>query len=358
MPRYDAAVVIGRFQPLHHAHLSLLRRAFDMAEQVVVVIGSAFQARSPRNPFSAAERRELLRLAIGDADCTRLRVLPVRDHYDDERWAGVVRQGVEQQLRQAGLAAQRIVLVGHHKDATSGYLDSFPGWALERVPRLAGVGATAVRDAWFGAAAVPGALPSALAALVDPLPDSTREFLRAWSALPAYAELAEEWQRLADYRRAWSGSPYPPVFVTVDAVVHCGGQVLLIRRGQPPGRGLLAVPGGFIEQRETLWQSCLRELREETCLDLPEALMRRAHRESAVFDHPDRSQRGRMITHAMRFDLGDGEPPAVQAADDAASVQWLPIAALPPLEDQFHDDHFHMLDHFFGLTGEPLAGGA
>ena len=68
-----------------------------------------------------------------------------------------------------------------------------------------------------------------------------------------------------------------------------------------------------------------------------------------MFDHPDRSQRGRTISHAHHFDLGDRELPEVQGADDAAHAQWLPIAQLAGMEEAFFDDHFHMLDHFLGL---------
>jgi bifunctional NMN adenylyltransferase/nudix hydrolase len=32
-------------------------------------------------------------------------------------------------------------------------------------------------------------------------------------------------------------------------------------------------------------------------------------------------------------------------------VEWVPIDGLAALEDRFFDDHFHMLDHFLGLTG-------
>jgi bifunctional NMN adenylyltransferase/nudix hydrolase len=78
--------------------------------------------------------------------------------------------------------------------------------------------------------------------------------------------------------------------------------------------------------------------------------MRRSLVEAAVFDHPDRSLRGRTITHAHYFDLGERELPEVQADDDAQAVEWVPVEKLLSLEDQFHDDHFHMLDHFLGLT--------
>ena len=351
----DVAVLVGRFQPLHHAHLALLRRALAIAPRCVVVVGSAFQARTPRNPFTWTERAEMIRLALPEADRDRVRVLPMRDYYDEARWVQSVREAVATLLApEGGVDAMRITLVGHFKDATSGYLAAFPGWTLDSVERVPGAGATQVRDALFAGvpeeAPAPSTLAATLAALVDQLPPSTLAFLRAWAELPFFPELALEWRLLRRYQDAWRAAPYAPTFVTVDAVVQCAGRVLLVRRGKAPGRGLLAVPGGFIEARETAWQSCLRELEEETHLKLLEDSMRRSLRSVAVFDHPDRSQRGRTITHAHHIDLGERELPEVRADDDAASAEWVPIEALPALEDRFFDDHFHMLDHFLGLT--------
>ena len=48
----DLAVLVGRFQPFHDAHLALLTRALAIAPRCVVVVGSAFQARTPKNPFT------------------------------------------------------------------------------------------------------------------------------------------------------------------------------------------------------------------------------------------------------------------------------------------------------------------
>ncbi len=348
----DLAILVGRFQPFHSAHLALLRRALAVAPHCIVVIGSAHQARTPKNPFTWTERAEMIRLALPEAARERVRFLAVRDYYDEARWVRAVRHGVAELA--GALASRRVALVGHFKDATSGYLDAFPGWTLESVERLGGADGTHLRDALFAAAPddehPEGSLDGALAAFVDQAPASTIGFLRAWAALPFYAELTEEWRMLRRYRQDWAKAPYPPVFVTVDAVVRCADHVLLIRRGKAPGRGLHAVPGGFIELRETTWQSCLRELDEETHLKLLPQTMRRCLREVAVFDHPDRSLRGRTITHAHYFDLGARELPEVRADDDAMSVEWVPIAALPAMEDRFHDDHFHMLDHFLTLT--------
>lgn len=345
------SVLVGRFQPFHLAHLALLRRALEIAPHVVVVLGSSNQARTPKNPFTWRERAEMIRLALPEPDRERVRCLPVRDYYDEARWVKAVRSGVDRIASEIGApGGANVVLVGHFKDATSAYLKGFPGWTLDTVPHQAGADGTQVRDALFGGE--PEALEATLGAMVDVLPESTRGFLRAWCALPYRDELAEEWRMLRAYRDAWKAAPYPPVFVTVDAVVRCAGRVLLVQRGKAPGRGLHAVPGGFIELRETAYQSALRELEEETHLKLLDDTMRRSLRATAVFDHPDRSLRGRTITHAHYFDLGDRELPEVRADDDAAAVEWVPIERLASMEDRFHDDHFHMLDHFLGLTGD------
>ena len=349
---YDTAVLIGRFQPVHQGHMALVRKALTSAPQTIVVVGSAWQARTPKNPFTWTEREAMLRNALPEADSARLTVLPVRDYYDQPRWVKAVRQTVLQH----SAAGARIGLVGHFKDASSGYLDAFPGWGLIAMERQGGIDATAIRDAFFGAQPQPlvqdgEALPAAaLAPLADQMPASTLAFLTAFAAQPAFAALQQEWTMLRKYRDAWTRAPYPPVFVTVDAVLRCQGHVLLIRRARAPGKGLLAVPGGFIELRETVWQSCLRELAEETHCNLSEADLRAALRQVRVFDHPDRSQRGRTITHAHYFDLGDAPFPAVQADDDAQAVEWVPIDQLAALEAECFEDHFHMLDQFLGLT--------
>ncbi len=345
------AVLVGRFQPFHRAHLELLTQALALAPKCIVVIGSAFQARTPKNPFTWAERAEMVRLALPEPDRERVEFLPVRDYYDETRWTQAVRQGVEDLLGSA--TSERpadISLIGHFKDATSGYLRGFPAWRLRAVERLNAADGTHLRDAYFGA--TPETLDATLAALIELAPASTLAFMRSWSALPFFAELAEEWRALGAYKRAWAAAPYPPVFVTVDAIVRCSGHLLLVRRGKAPGRGLYAVPGGFIEARETAYQSAIRELEEETHFKLLGDTMRRCLRGTAVFDHPDRSLRGRTISHAHFFDLGDRELPEVRADDDAQSVEWVAVERLAAMEDRFHDDHFHMLDHFLGLTGE------
>ncbi|MFP8780527.1 bifunctional nicotinamide-nucleotide adenylyltransferase/Nudix hydroxylase [Hydrogenophaga sp. RWCD_12] len=345
-PTYAAAVCIGRFQGLHLGQLAVIHRALALAPRVVIVIGSAHQARTAKNPFTWAERVEMVRLALTADEKARVRFVAVRDYFDSQRWVNAVRDGVQAQV--GALPPGQTVLVGHHKDATSTYLDDFPGWMFDDVGSQGELHSSAVRDALFSAAGHP--LEPALAALVSQVPPSTIHFLRAWAQLPCYRELAGEWASLRAEKAQWASAPYAPVFVTVDALIQCADRVLLIVRGRAPGQGLYALPGGFLEQRETVYQSALRELQEETGLHLLPGDIAHALKGVRVFDHPDRSARGRVITHAHYFDLGARPLPEVQGSDDARSAQWVPMADLAAMEDRFHDDHFHILDSFLGLT--------
>lgn len=337
------AVCIGRFQLFHDAQLALLRRALQLAPRCAVLVGSAHQARSPRHPFTYDERVQAILLALAPEERERVAFAPVRDACDEARWVASVRAAV---ARLSGSDRSRVVLVGHRKDATTAYLDAFPDWLLHDAGRQGEVHGKALRAALFSADTLDGAL----AALASQVPPSTIDFLRAWAQLPFLPRLRQEWRELAEEHGKWAGSPYPPVFVTVDAVVRVGNEVLLIRRGRAPGKGLLALPGGFIEQRETAWQSALRELHEETGFALLPSEMEHAFKAMRVFDHPDRSQRGRVITHAFHLDFGPRLRPEIAGSDDAAEALWVPIADLPGLEEQFHDDHFHILDAFLGIA--------
>lgn len=334
---YDLAVLIGRFQPPHLGHLALLQQALARASRVIVVLGSAIQARSPKNPFTWQERAQMFAGALSPADAARVEFVPIRDYYDEPRWVTAVREAVTSHSQPGA----RIGLVGHFKDASSSYLAHFPGWELVSLPRQNSIDATPIRDAYFGAPAA--GLAGGLSPLKEMLPASSLEFLQRFSQTPAYSELCTEWQMLRKYRQSWAAAPYPPVFVTVDALVRCGNEVLVIRRGHAPGKGLLALPGGFLEPRDTLWQSCLRELQEETHCALEEPSLRAALQSVTVFDHPDRSQRGRTITHVHYFDLKQSPKPAVRADDDAAEAFWLSIDAIRAREAEFFEDHFQIL---------------
>jgi bifunctional NMN adenylyltransferase/nudix hydrolase len=338
----DVAVLIGRFQPFHNGHADLLRLALDTAPTVVIVLGSSYTSRSAKNPFTWQERESMIAATLGKADRERVTFVPMRDFYDDAQWAEEVGKAV---AAISGAVAQ-VALVGYFKDASSYYLNLFPQWTMLAAEAGNANDASDVRRVYFEAEDI----DVSLSVLDDAVPLAVRQYLKAWAAMPDYAGLVEEHRFINKYKKAWKSAPYAPIFSTVDAVVSCAGHVLLIKRGGFPGKGQWAVPGGFVEQRERLLQSAIRELAEETRLGVLATTMEGALVDVKVFDHPDRSQRGRTITHAHYFELGSDALPSVEAADDAALVEWVPIAQLASMEEQFYEDHFHILDAFLHLS--------
>lgn len=324
----QTAVLIGRFQPYHRGHEGLLRRALETAPQVVVVLGSAGSARTPRNPFTASERETMIRATLSPEENSRVRFVGQRDVWDATRWAREVREKVQTS------GSGPVGLVGYRKDDSSSYLDAFPGWTWIDAGRQGPLDATPLRALLYTSAP----FAEVLSHLRDAVPPAVLAFLERWGASELRQIMSEDASVSEAYSRRWGNGP----FVTVDALVVAAGHALLIRRGSPPGRGLWALPGGFLEPGEALEAGALRELREETGLHLAGVPSRR----EMVFSHPGRSQRARIVTHAYLFEPDFGPLPDVAGADDAADARWIPLERLESLEDEFFEDHFHILSGF------------
>jgi bifunctional NMN adenylyltransferase/nudix hydrolase len=332
------AVLIGRFQPFHWGHMGLLTTALELAPRVVVVVGSAYGPRLVKNPFSAEERIAYLGESLTAEQRERVSFVTVRDYYDEPRWAGAVRKAVEREAR-----GDEVVLVGFRKDDSSSYLSLFPEWQEHAAPRQAPLDATALRREYFASSS--DLTPSLLAAVPEPVARFLKDFRRSTE----FERLREELASLDETRVKYGNGP----FVTVDAVVTVGERLLLIQRGRAPGRGLWALPGGFLDGSERLVSAAIRELKEETVMQCSDAELRQSLRGVAVFDHPQRSQRGRTITHAHYFALAPSALPEVQGADDAEAARWVEIADLPKMTRELFEDHYQIIDHFLSLP-EPV----
>jgi bifunctional NMN adenylyltransferase/nudix hydrolase len=330
VPGLDLAILLSAFEPVHLAHRAALEHGLRHAPRVLALIGSAGAARTLRHPWTADERAAMLRAAAADLDPAALLVAPVRDHlYDDARWLREVGQAIT-------VAAPAVQRIGLLVSSSAARAPPVPAWDVLTVSGPAAPGFWEVRRGVFGAAPARQQLDPAL-------PAASRDFLERYRAAPHFAALAEELRYIEHLRESWRHAPYPPVFVTTDAVVVHQEQILLIRRGRAPGKGLWALPGGFVDQDETLLAGCLRELHEETGLALPGDALQRAVRGQRVFDAPHRSLRGRTITHAFRFDLPAGQRPEVAGADDAADAQWVPLQRFAQMEPEIFEDHFHIV---------------
>ena len=153
MRQYDYAVVIGRFQPVHEGHQYLFKQALELADHLIVLIGSANQPRTIKNPWSLDERDRMISLVLED-NINRVTIKGIEDFgYNDQKWAIGVQKAVDSVTFSSLVNSSKpttIALVGFKKDAeTSGYLEMFPQYYYEEAKQDGIIDATSIREMIF-----------------------------------------------------------------------------------------------------------------------------------------------------------------------------------------------------------------
>jgi len=345
---FDFLVFIGRFQPLHKGHLAVIEAGLQQAEQLIILCGSAHQPRSARNPWTVAEREVMIRGAVTKTDNPRIHVAPLMDIvYNDESWTRNVQatiNGLVTAHHGVPHRQPKVGLIGHSKDQSSYYLNLFPQWGAVEVANFEGISATPIRESIFGGSNESETFIETDAAK-QLLPVNVLDDMVEFCDTKVYADIKDEHDFVAKYKTAWNAAPYEPTFVTVDAVLVQSGHVLMVERKGRPGKGLMALPGGFVDPGERLVDACLRELREETRLKVPAAVLKGSIKGQQMFDDPYRSARGRTFTQVFYIELEPNKAlPKVKGADDA---KWVPLADLDPT--QIFEDHYFIIQEMTGM---------
>jgi len=351
--RRDVAIFILRAQPFHFGHPAVIEQALTQAEHIVLLLGSAHQPRSPRNPFTHNERAAMIRASFDESENARIHIVPLMDVlYNDPAWITNIRVAVGRETKRLypGKDQPSIALIGHSKDESSYYLRLFPEWQSIDCENYRGINATDLRRAIFDAG---GDLSQDGSGVVTYLRTVTTSavisLLRDFLAQRDVAEVVEEDRFIQDYKKGWANSPYPPTFVTVAAVVVQSGHVLLVERKTRPGLGQIALPGGFLRKDESLEDGAIRELREDTRIKIPEAVLRGSIRETKVFDYPKRSDRGRTIAHAHLIQLRDEATlPKVRGSEDSPGALWVSFNQIDP--QRMFEDHYHIIRSLIGTS--------
>jgi 8-oxo-dGTP diphosphatase len=134
-------------------------------------------------------------------------------------------------------------------------------------------------------------------------------------------------------------STYRNPVPTVDVVIERDGAIVLIARRNPPHGW--ALPGGFVDYGEKVADAAVREVKEETGLDVRlEALLH-------VYSDPARDTRLHTMT-CVFVGHADGDP---VGGDDAGEARWFPLDALP---SPIAFDHAQIIADYvrFRATGE------
>lgn len=305
----------------------------------------------------------MIRESIDTDAQSNLLIEPMVDApYLPNAWVRWVQQVVEKNLHDHGLnndlvnGRAKIGLIGESRQGSGYYPELFSNWPAPSVATQTDshqqpLSAKPVREALLEKTPQENAQGAAYLSTEHArvyLPEAVREMLHRILPTPEWQQVVAEQRFVTEYQQAWEKAPYPPNFVTTDALVVYRGQLLLIERKRLPGKGLLAFPGGFVDPTERLLSACIRELLEETQIQLDKATLLGAIKQQQLFDDPYRSARGRTLTQATLFDLSHlPERPRVKAADDAADAQWVPLAQIRPLN--MFEDHYGIAQAMLGI---------
>ena len=367
-------VVLGRFQLVHEGHLALIAKACENDSEVYILVGSADKSREVCNPFTFEERKKMLGVSIFNMrvapqclyykfkfnlqpvppfkDCNYQRfnlkvALPVQDCDTDAEWINCIKNTI-QDIKNNNKDSQVNLITCKKDDKTANYIDLIKDAkifddVIEIEPYLENgkvISAKNKRKEYF----------TKIPSIVDYVGWGgygymcENDYLEMQKKYIETGLITEDDVYYANYQE--EVKQYPRIEHTADIAVfqyhnyEC--KVLLIKRGKTPGKGLYALPGGFVNQNETLKECALRELKEETGLVIADRLHVRL---LCNFDNPNRSRRGRVITTLYTTLLPeDYDINAVKAGDDASSVEWIEAwDALKMGKDAFFEDHYDML---------------
>ena len=403
---YDLSVFVGRFEPFHNGHLAVVETALQHSQNLLIVNGSAGEARRVDYlPFTSEEREQMILASLTDEQKARVHIRHCEDFNNMTLWSEEIRRLAaevsEKIMDHYKISTVTTALVGHSKDNSSFYLKEFPEWDSINVDNHKSLSAKNIRKYYFNADKrlvdkfMTNDHRTAEWSLINIVPFGVYNFLKEFRENnPEYQNMVDEWDFMTKYLEPYNAKVrvggrmveveidgekhqvmiggrevqlFPPKFVTVDNMVVQAGHVLLIQRKARPGMGLWALPGGHLDPEEYIDQACIRELREETKLKVPDSVLKGSIVATKVFDAPHRSMRGRTITHATLFHLQPKAPdrlkdesdasykkrvkdalalPKVRAADDAKRAKWVRLDQIK--RDQMFEDHFNIIRQMVG----------
>lgn len=331
-------IIAARLQPLGLQAESTIRKVLSRGGRAVVLIRDADRPRSVSDPFSYVERVDMLKTAFPDSIAEgRLSAVPLGSFgYDEGLRLSRLRQAVEsaggEDVALRGFSPAELMAVPArrstvmHIAATTPHQDAAS--SFDRLMRAVNSGEAAGK-------LVPGAVAS---------------WLSGYSATDEYRHLEDELREIFSVRKRYGAGPHN----TADAICTYKDKILLVTRGNPPFRGMLAIPGGILDAGENALDAAVRELAEEAFADsgksMPASVVMGAlrSREPRVYDGIGRDPRGEYVAHAFHFDFSSlPEQPTVTPGDDARLAEWHPRSSLSPEGLAF--DHYPMLHDVVGL---------
>lgn len=353
--KYDYIVYIGRFQPFHVGHLETLHAALDAGKEVIIVIGSANSAPTPINPFSAETRKRFITnvIALIGKDFSalhRIHFVMAEDRlYNMNKWVGYVQSSVDKIAK-----SDSIALIGHDKGDNPYTLKNlFPTWDFVDTGAFIKHGGKVVSSTKIRELLFEGHLDYT----ESNLPTAVFDFLKEYVDTSEFTRMQAEYINYINEEKEVALTTHGMNFITADSVVVQSGHILLVQRDDFPGKGLWALPGVHVDQNESFQEASIRALVKETHLKVPVKVLKGSLVDQKMFDHPDRSLRGRLtqkrartVSMAYYYELDSSQPlpKNVRGGEGIAKAWWFPFSKVRGMRNELFEDHPDIIDYFIG----------
>lgn len=164
MKKYQLAVVIGRFQPLHIGHEELIKNALLHAEHVLLLLGSSNESRTVKNPFTFYERRDMIEKAF-ISSVYRLSIKPLPDTNNNTSWIKSVGKLIQSTSNELKVTDVCFIVCDKDTSTTDSndLLRQLP-YSVIPIPSFYSISATSIRQSLFE-----GVRPNDMVSLPKPI---------------------------------------------------------------------------------------------------------------------------------------------------------------------------------------------
>ena len=372
-------VYIGRFQPFHKGHKAIVDLTVKMmkpGDTFTIIIGSADQQETERNPLSASQRKEMLSTELEGYPVT---ILTINDSpYNYDLWIECLcakMLGFKSATHDDFLEKQEDFIKGFSNICIVGmenveeYIDRITKYYTYAPTEHFNLGINShIFSELDTQASVHGSSIRTLACLEDRdhlenfysvIKDLVDEKVLAYLKTVNFPLIVYNAYIKGINYAASTGCKYNSCFMTVDNIVFDKflDQVLLIKRKD---NGKLAIPGGFAEPYMNMKDNALRELEEETSITakmLKDAFVKIDELEPTLIDAPYRDPRSShkcnfvsaVYVWQSRVDALKNFIPYIKAGDDAVDTVWLSKEECEDLPAwRFHADHKKIICKLLG----------